>query len=104
MVSADPKPNVGALFEFTVTLKLVPFAHCPLEGVNVYMAEAVLLTIEGLQVPVIPLFEFEGSTGTLSPEQMVTDVPKANMGVAFGVTVTFMVTGIPHWLGFGVNV
>jgi len=104
MVSDEPKPNVGAMFGFTVTLKLVLFAHCPLDDVKVYIAEAVLLTIEELQVPAIPLVDVDGRTGTLAPEQMVRDVPKAKMGVAFGVTVTFIITGIPHWLGLGVNV
>ena len=35
---------------------VVVIAHCPADGVKVYVVVAVLL-IEGLQVPVKPLFE-----------------------------------------------
>jgi hypothetical protein len=35
---------------------------------------------------------------------MVSAVPKLNVGVVLGVTVTFIVTGIPHWAASGVKV
>ena len=34
-----PKLNAGVIFGLTVTVKVVPVAHCPTLGVNVYMAE-----------------------------------------------------------------
>jgi hypothetical protein len=34
-----PKLNVGAMFGLTVTVNVVPVAHCPAFGVNVYVAE-----------------------------------------------------------------
>ena len=58
----------------------------------------------GLQVPVMPLFEVFGKAGTLSPEQMLSEVPKLNIGVRLGDTVTVSVTGVAHWPLAGVNV
>jgi hypothetical protein len=48
----------------------------------------VLLTVAGLQVPVIPLIEVAGSVGAAAPSQIVCEVPKLNVGVRFGLTVT----------------
>ena len=39
IVKAVPKVNVGVIFGSTVTAKVVPVAHCPASGVNVYVAE-----------------------------------------------------------------
>lgn len=64
----------------------------------------VLLTTEGLHVPEILFVEVVGSEGTPCPEQILNEVPKLKTGVVLGVTVTLMVTGIPHWFGSGVNV
>ncbi len=50
------------------------------------------------------LVEVVGRTGTLCPAQILNAVPKLNVGVVLGVTVTLIVTGIPHWFGSGVNV
>ena len=36
----------------TVTVNVVGTAHCPVFGVKVYVAVAVLFTVAGLQVPV----------------------------------------------------
>jgi len=60
-----PKLKSGVMFGLTITVRLVPFAHWPLEGVNVYVADVVLLTTAGLHVPVIPFVEVEGRAGTL---------------------------------------
>lgn len=49
-------------------------------------------TVAGLQLPEIPFDELPGNTGTLVPAQIVSAVPKPNVGVAFGVTVTANVT------------
>ena len=56
----------------------------------------MLLTVAGLQVPVMPLVEVPGSAGTVPPEQMLSDVPKLNVGVIFGATVTLNVVVVAH--------
>ena len=48
------------------------------------MPLVVLLTVEGVQVPVIPLVEVVGKSGGVAPEQMDTAVPKLKTGVVFG--------------------
>ena len=42
------------------------------------------------------LVDVEGREGTLPPAQIESEVPKLNDGVTLGVTVTFIVKGIPH--------
>ena len=101
MVSVVPKLNVGVIFGLTVTVNVVVVAQSPAVGVNVYTPLAVLLTIEGLHVPVIPLVDVVGNNGTVPPEQIVSVVPKLNVGVIFGVTVTLIVTGNPHCPALG---
>jgi hypothetical protein len=46
----------------------------------------------------------EGRTGTLSPAHIFIVVPKPNVGIAFGVTVTVKLTGGAHIPPEGVNV
>jgi hypothetical protein len=65
---------------------------------------AVLLTVAGLHVPVIPLLDVLGKTGTVAPEQILTLVPKLNVGVMFGFTVTVNVCVVAHCPAVGVNV
>ena len=43
-------------------------------------------------------------TGTVAPAQMVSVVPKLNVGVMFGLTVTVNVVGIAQGPAAGVNV
>ena len=50
-----------------------------------------MLTTAGLQVPVIPFDEVTGNAGTASPSQIVA-LPKENVGVITGFTVTVIVT------------
>jgi len=64
--------------------------------VNVYVPEALLLTTEGLHVPVIPFVDVVGKVGTVPPAQIFNEVPKLNVGVMFGVTVTVNVPGNAH--------
>jgi hypothetical protein len=99
-----PKLNVGFAFGLTVTLNVVVVAHCPAAGVNVYTADDVLLTVEGLQLPEIPSLEFVASEGTVAPAQIVRDVPKLNVGVTLGFTVTAKVAFSAHCPAVGVNV
>lgn len=58
----------------------------------------------GLQVPAIPFDEVLGNAGTVPPSQMVNVVPKLNVGVIFGFTVTVKVAVVAHCPASGVNV
>jgi hypothetical protein len=104
IVSVVPKLNVGVRFGFTVTLNVTGNAQIPAVGVNVYTPEFWLSTEEGLQVPVIPLVDVVGNVGTVLPAQIVNVVPKLNVGVTFGLTVTLKVAVTAHWPAVGVNV
>ena len=104
MVNVVPKLKVGVIFGFTVTVNVVGNAHCPAVGVNVYVPLAVLLTVAGFHVPVTPLSEVVGNVGTASPSQIVNAVPKLNVGVTLGVTVTVTLAVVAHCPAVGVNV
>jgi len=58
---------------------VVPDAHCPAFGVNVYVSLAELLTNGGDQLPVILLLEIVGKTGAAFPEHIGAIV--ANIGI-----------------------
>lgn len=58
----------------------------------------------GPHVPVIPFCEVVGNEGTVPPAQMESVVPKLNVGVMFGFTVTPNDAVIAHCPGSGVNV
>jgi hypothetical protein len=103
-VRVVPKVNVGVTFELTVTVNVIGVAQGPGLGVNVYTSEFRLSTTAGLHVPAMPLVEGVGKAGTMPPEQMVRVVPKANVGIIFGVTVTVNVIGMAQGPGSGVNV
>ena len=45
-----------------------------------------------------------GSVGTFAPAQTVIAVPKAKVGVTFGLTVTVKVAVVAHNPAVGVNV
>lgn len=55
-------------------------------------------------MPFIPLLEVVGSVGAVLPEQIDGFVPKLNVGVIFGFTVTVNVAGLAHWPALGVKV
>ena len=61
-------------------------------------------TVDGLHVPVILLVDVVGSVGTVPPEHTVSVVPKLNVGVMFGFTVTVKVVVVAHSPAVGVNV
>jgi hypothetical protein len=63
-----------------------------------------LSTVEGFHVPVILLSDVVGKTETAPPPHIVSEVPKLNVGVIFGLTVTVNVVGITHPPEVGVNV
>ena len=50
------------------------------------------------------LSDVVGKTGTVPSAHMVKEVPKPNVGVMFGLTVTVNVVGITHPPEVGVNV
>jgi hypothetical protein len=64
----------------------------------------VLSTVAGLHVPVILFEDVPGSDGTDPPLQIVSDVPKVNVGVIFGLTVTVNVVLTAHCPAPGVKV
>ena len=66
------------------------------------MPVVVLLTVAGLQFPVIPLLEVVESTGAAEPEQIGATAVK--VGVTFGLTVTVNVAVVAHRPAVGVNV
>ena len=83
IVVAAPKLKAGVIFGFTVTVKLLGTAHCPGPGVKVYVPDAWLLTTEGFQVPLIPLFDVDDSEGGVDPAHI------GAMAVNFGVNTGF---------------
>jgi len=62
----------------------------------------VLLTVAGLHVPVIPLFDVVGNTGATEPEQ--TGAIAVKVGVTFTLTVIVSVVVVAHNPAVGVNV
>ena len=58
----------------------------------------------GLQVPVIPFAEVVGKIGTVAPAHADEVIPKLNVGVIFGLTVTVKVVPVAHCPLLGVNV
>ena len=52
----------------------------------------------------IPLFDVVNKDGTPAPAHIVSDVPKLNTGIIFGLTVTVNVATVAHCPASGVNV
>ena len=68
------------------------------------MPEFWLSTTEGLHVPATPFVDVVDKVGMALPAQIVREVPKLNVGVRIGFTVTVNVTDAAHCPGFGVKV
>ena len=68
------------------------------------MPEFSLSMVEGFQVPVILLFDVVGNAGAVASAQMMSEVPKSNVGTTFGLTVTLNVAVVAHIPAVGVNV
>jgi hypothetical protein len=103
MVKDVPKANDGTITGLMVTVKVVDVAHCPGLGVKVYIPEFWLSIVAGLHVPLMPLVDVPGKTGTAEPAQYVCDEPKANVGVTFGLIVTVSVVVVAHCPASGVK-
>jgi len=57
--------KVGAITSVMLTDMVTSDPHCPASGLNVYgvLPNVVISITEGVQVPVIPLFEMFGNAG-----------------------------------------
>jgi len=96
--------NVGVICGLTVMLSVAVVAHCPADGVKVYVvvpAIAVLM-VAGLQVPVIPLLDVVCNTGAVLFWQ--SGPIAVNVGVICGLTVMVNVLLTAHCPADGVNV
>lgn len=61
-------------------------------------------TVAGLHVPLMLLVDGEGRAGTVPPAQIVSAVPKLNVGVIFGLMVTVSWKVVAHKPAVGVKV
>ena len=93
--------KVGITTGLTMTVRCKVFAHRPAVGVKVYVPVAVLLTVAGLQVPVIPSFDVRGRTGGVAPAQIAVITEK--VGVTTGLTVMVRVWVVAHCPASGVK-
>ena len=59
--------------------------------------------VDGLHVPAMLLSDVVGNDGTVAPLQIVNEVPKLNVGVMFGLTVTLNVAVVAHCPAPGVK-
>ena len=85
-------------------LKVDMVAHCPADGVQVYVVVAgvVVLIVAGLHVPEIP---FVDVTGRVGGAEFWHSAPIAlNVGITGGLIVTFIVAVVAHWPEPCVNV
>lgn len=100
-----PKLNAGIAFGVTLKVNVVTpgVTHWPAAGVNVYIPPLWLSTTDGLHVPDIPFADVVANTGTAPPAQIVALVPKLNVGVTFGLTVTAKVVDVAQSPASGVN-
>ncbi|RQO30958.1 hypothetical protein DBR32_09625 [Taibaiella sp. KBW10] len=86
---------------FTVTVVVVvPTAHCPAFGVNVYVVVAVLLNA-GVQLPVMPFVEVVGNGFVVLPKHTGAIAPKLGTTLS---TDTVIVVFTAHCPGVGVKV
>src|SRR5262245_26355495 len=91
MLRLVPIEKMAGMTGLTFTVNVIGGAQGLEVGVNVYEPLALLLTVAGLQVPVIPLVEVTGNTGAGIPLHNIILVPKVKVGVITWFTVTFKV-------------
>ena len=93
--------NVGVIFGLTVIVSVAVVAHCPADGVNVYIVVAVLFNA-GDQVPVMPFSDVVGNADNVPPKHIAAT--GLNVGVTLALTVIVSVVVVAHWPADGVNV
>jgi hypothetical protein len=93
--------NAGVTLLLTVIVNDAVVAHCPAEGVNVYIVVAVLFSA-GDHVPVILLSDVVGNGDKVAPEQIVAT--GLNVGVILELTVIVNDAVVAHCPAVGVNV
>ena len=71
--------NVGNTFGLTVCTIVVVTAHCPVLGVNVYVAVVVLSIVAGLHEPLILSSDVAGKVVAAAPLQIAASA--VNVGV-----------------------
>jgi hypothetical protein len=98
----DIAAKSGVWTAFTVTASTCPVAHWPASGVNVYVPPAVLSTVDGDHVPLMPFGEVLDNVGAVEPAQ--TGANAAKSGVWTGFTVTVSTCPLAHCPASGVNV
>lgn len=99
-----PKGKSGTIFGLTVTLNVVPATHPGPVAVKTYLSDLVVSITASDQVPVMPLSDVLGNTGTVPFRQIVRDVPNEKVATTFGITTVVSLNGIPQVLGSGVKV
>ena len=62
-----------------------------------------MFTADELHVPIIPSIDVPGNAGTVPPAQIVRLVPKLNVGVMIGLTMTENNPVDAHWPAVGAN-
>src|SRR5205085_12267480 len=99
----DDGLNVCVICGVTVTVTDAVVAHESFPTLRSSVLVAVLLTVDGLHVPVMPLADVKGSVGAVAPLHIVYD-DGLNVGVICGVTVTVTDAVVAHEEPVGVNV
>ncbi len=96
--------NVGVTSVVTSTSSVTTAAHCPADGVNVYVfvPGSEVLIVAGFQVPVMPLVDVAGNAGAV--EDWHSGPIAAKVGVPRPLTTIAIVVAVPHSPGPGVNV
>lgn len=104
IVALVPKGKTGVIFGFTVTVSVVPSTHPADVAVNVYVPELAASITAGDHVPVMPLADVLGNTGTVPFWHIVREVPNEKVALTFGITTMLSVTGMPQVPAAGVKV
>src|SRR4026209_195335 len=89
--------NTGGICAAIVISIDAGLAHSPAAGVNVYVVvpAAAVLMVAGFQVPLMPLLDTAGNTGTVAPMQRLPTGSK--VGVTSSLIVTSSVAvAVPH--------
>ena len=96
--------NAGVICGSIVMINVACIAHCPADGVKVYVVVVAIavLIVAGLHVPVIPLVEVVGSAGAV--EFWQSGPIAVNAGVICGLMVIGNVAMMAHCPADGVKV